>query len=608
MNPTLIVFGIQSVIKLGRVSHSALEQWSRDKEVLFPVVNRASTSTFSETRAYFRRSENAPLVAEGGPYSVYWHQGNNLPINTPATLDALFTVMLKREAENHENPTNSAIPGAFLVGQWNSTDGPISPIARVILSAADIALDYAAINPSIFGVDGNGEKLLGAYAKNLSILIPDDGNFGVRDRFAERLAGVFLRAGLQTLTDHSDWAVSEEHLEKLLTNSIKPLLEDGVFPSDITKQLKWDDVTETLMGPVAAAALETVANHQTAFLGDDFDPDKALGAITRAVFLKAAEDDTLKDQFKKQGLVELYRAALGVAAERPGLFLGDADTSAEKLANDLFARIFTVLKDESPFNQDGGLFTKEVGLKLAATAIEAIGSNAHNFTDPAKPWEQVAADTVKFLAQQMANSIKNNENLKSVLRQEHLIEIGRIVLTRIAETPGMVVDSDKEAWHGVISAVANAMKADEKLLLTGNDWKLIAVAAAEQAAINPGRLFDWEPSDPNKVLAGELMSTVLKASARLLQEQQLKKRAVLYGSTLREAMIIVIEHTSPSTDPALIDPVITDLHRLVAEHAERYGAKEFLLVLERILSGAKQGEQIPTINQANVDAILQAGA
>ena len=38
MNSALILFGIQSVVRLGRVTKNVLEQWARDGEAIFPEI------------------------------------------------------------------------------------------------------------------------------------------------------------------------------------------------------------------------------------------------------------------------------------------------------------------------------------------------------------------------------------------------------------------------------------------------------------------------------------------------------------------------------------------------------------------------------------------
>nr|VFK41036.1 MAG: hypothetical protein BECKSD772E_GA0070983_100913 [Candidatus Kentron sp. SD] len=612
MNPALIIFGIQSVVRFGRTTIDASEQWARDAKAVFPTIEPTSFKTIDAVNVFFYKEEYHHLVMGAeARYAQYWDQENDSIKEDPLAVDALLVAMCEIDADGQDALfTQEPRLSGVMIEQWRKQDAPLNPWARVIITAGDIALEYIAINPGILGGDGKGEKLLAAYAGNLSELLPPDGNFGPQHRFGSRLASVFLRAGLQTLSEHPDWVVSEDHLKKLLQNSIGPLLkpiseEGGVFPDSIGQQIRWQAVTDTLMGSVAAAALKTVANHQTAFLGKRFSPDEALGAITRAVFLKAAEDnDVLENQFTKDGLIEIYQAALTVAAKRPDLFLGEAETSAEDLANDLFAKVFSILAASPP------PFDKEVGIKLAAIAIETVGANAHNFVDTSKPWEQVAADLIKYLADELAGSLQANGNLKQALQQEHLIDIGRIILERIAATPGIVLGTKNETWKGVVQAIASAMAADERLLLSGNDWKLIASAAAEQAATNPGRLFGLDPDDPDKVLAEDLLKTALKASAKLLGEPQLSKRAVLYGTTLRQSLVILLNHTSGSPDAAAanlqkIDQLITDLHRYVARNSQRHGSKDYLILFEKILISALKGKQLEQLTPTYIDSLLE---
>lgn len=597
MNPALIIFGIQSIVRLGKVTNDATEQWARDGEALFPPIQPLRLNQVEEITKFFSKEENAKLVlGTKAPYRDCWIQDNDNPKQDEVSIDTLTMVMVKivgNKVENGEPGAGQRAGASWMIRQWNKESEPVSPFARIILTGADIVLEYISINPSILGGSGNGEKLLGAYSGSLSELIPNDAEFGPKQGFAERLGAVFLRAGLQTLQDHPDWVVKENHLKELLNNTIDPLLKK--FPGeDITQQLRWDTVKETLMGPVAVAALKTIAKHQTTFLGDNFDQDKALGAVTQALFLKTVEDDNLVNQLGKDGLIELYQATLNVVAERPQLFLADLDDDQPtgKLATNLLVNIATVLKDAPP------PFNKEIGIKLASTAITVIGTNAHNFARTDKPWEEVASDIVTYLSNELAQSLENNGNLKNVLTNQDLIEVGRIVLEHVAETPGIILKTDSEAWKEVVKAVALAMKSDEKLLLSGSDWQKLIAVVVEQAAINPGRLFKLKGTNDNEVIAGELLSIALQASAKLLTERlDLQGKSILFGDTLRQMLVILLKNSSGSPDKVktlmhAIEQLIIDLHLVVAENAIHYGSREYLIVFEYILVGAMRGDKV----------------
>ena len=601
MNPALIIFGIQSVIRLGRVSNNALEQWARDGEAIFPEINKPDFNKLTFLSGFFNKPENKHyVVGPQSPYAEYWD--NTAPKRDLTSQDALFTAATKIKAERGGDLSQTLAPAAaILVKQWDKKAGPVSPWAQIILTAGDIALDYVAANPSILGGNGNGEKLIAAYAKNLSELLPDDGQFGVKEGFVQRLTGVFLRAGLSTVNNNPQWVVSESHVTELINATVTPLL--AVMPGDVTTQLIWQDVADTLMGPAASAALQTVAKHQTAFLGSDFAPDKAVGAVTRALFLNAAEDG-LKDQFTKEGLLGLYTAALGVAAEQPKLFLGDGSKPEDQFAREMFTSLLGVLKTSPP------PFDGEVGIALAGTALEVVGANAHRFAGASSPWEQAAADMVQSLTGHLSDALNTNGNIKNVFSKTQLTEFGRIVLTRVAETPRMVLSSKNEAWDGVIVAVASAMKADEKLLLTGDDWLQIASVAAAEAAANPGRLFKLDPNKPNNVLAGELLTVVLKAASKILLEPELSTRNVLYGNTLREAIIVILRSTSGNPQAvqerlSQIEELITKLNEFIASNQSHYGNKEWLRLFRILLSGVLEGQATPVLDLEQANELLK---
>ena len=283
MNPSLISFGILSIIRLGRVTNDALDQWARDSKAVFPKIDVPNFKPRTYVNSFFNLEENRHfVVGDTAPYAEYWD--DPAVKSEKSAIDALFTAAFKIEAERGDEPNREWTQGgAILVEQWHPTkDRPISPWAKIILTAGDIALDYVAANPSILDIDGNGEQIIAAYARNLSALLPDDGQFGVRENFAQRLTGAFLRAGLSTISENPEWLVSEDHLQELISSYVTPLLDK--LPDTITEQLKWQKISEAIMGPAAKAALLTVAKHQTAFLGKDLKPDKALGAVTQALF------------------------------------------------------------------------------------------------------------------------------------------------------------------------------------------------------------------------------------------------------------------------------------------------------------------------------------
>ncbi len=605
MNSTLILFGIKSVIRIGRVGRAALEQWARDQHAIFPELRGPELNTEVFVNGFFNLPRyNSLVVGSDAQHAEYWQAATVK--REPTAIDALFTLAVQIRAEERGGNLDEALGqgGALLVKQWDAGSGPLSPWARIVLTAADIALEYVAADPSILGVGANGEKLIGAYAKGLSDLLPDDGHFGPREDFGQRLLAAFLRAGFQTISQNAQLVVSEAHLRKLITASVTPLV--GALPDDLTivDQLRWQNVADAVMGPAATGALQTIAQNPSAFLGDDFRADEALGALTQALVLEAA-DAGLTDQFTKEGLIGLYQAALGVAAQRPQLFF-DGDAPDTALARGMLSGFAAVLRTAAP------PFDGDVGIGLARAALEAVGNNAHRFTDASNPWEQTAADLVKFLTGALGASFDANAKIKHAFSKAQLIELARIVLSRAAQTPAMIVGDGREAWEGVITAVARAMKADAHLLLTGDDWIEIVRAVAEEAAMNPARLFALDPADPHDVLAGKLISALLVSGSAILGAPDLSNRTVLFGKTLREATIVLVRASAGNPQGARerlddIRELVSGLNTAVAENHQRYGAREWLRLFEILLSSTLDGTPLPALTQDTIDDLLQRG-
>ena len=608
MNPALILFGIQAAIRLGKIGKDASEQYVRDAEALFPDIRKPQFDRRTYVNGFFGSANYQHFVkGPDAPYKEYW--GPHGVVNALNPVDALFAAAVKIKSEegidlNQWLSSSQIIAGATLIEQWDpKKPAPLSPFARVILAAADIALEYVAINPGLLRVGGNGEKLIGAFAGNLGDLLPDDGNFGDNHDFGERLLGVFLRAGLDTISKYPAWVISEEHTQRLMSASVEPIVK--ALPKNITEQIKYREVTDALIGPAASAAMQTLAEHSSAFLGQDFRAETAIGELTQALLGQAAKTG-LNNQFTKNGLIGLYRAALRVAAEKPQLFLDDNGDPRDRIAKDLISNFASVLMRTPP------PFDGSVGVQLAAAALEAVSANAHRFAARDKPWEQSAADLVGQITEQLGKALQENKRLEYVFSKARWIELGRAMLNHIASTPEMITGPE-DALARLLGTVAQAMAKDDKLLLDGEDWLEIVKAAAEEAAANPARLFRLDPNDATQTLAAQVIKAALRAAGNILDEKNLREKTVLFGKTLREAIIILLQATSGNQDGAQksllsIELLIAGLNELVAKNSDQFGNKEWLSLFRVLLSSVLDGRELDELTVESARKLLMGKA
>jgi len=598
MNISLVLFAVQSIVRLSVVSREAAEQRARNKKALLPALEQQDLDKEIIVNSFFTIGHKE-YVADGGPLAEFW-EGTKAKTDLIA-IDSLYVAALKISAEEGKDFVAALTPsGAAMIEQFDPGMGPVNPFARVAIVAADVVLDYLAIDPGIATDNVNSQKIIGAFAKSMADFLPDNNEFGPKENFGERLATGFLRAGLATITAHPDWAVEEDHMETLLKNSLTPVVK--AFPDSIAEQIKWNRVTDTLIGPAAHAALETVAANQSLFFGSKFDPDLALGAVTQAVLLGAADDDLL-DLFSRDGLIGIYQSVLGVAARRPELFI-EGGKPKEELARGALKAFAGVVADAEP------PFDKSTGIALASAVIDVVGSNAHHFADPGKQWHLVAVKVFEEFANGMSEAVKQNQGLGDVLTRDQLTDIARIILTEISTNPTLITESGDE-WHGVIVAVSAAMAADDKLLLTGDDWKNIASIAAAEAATNPARLFDLGDGEKNQ-LAAKLISTILNGASKARATDDGKKRSVLAGAVLREAITIALQGASGNAKAIkdhlpLVDALVAELNKLAITHHLDIGSKEWLHLFRVLFGSVLDGTPVGDLDLVRAEKLLQGG-
>ncbi|GAC13859.1 hypothetical protein [Aliiglaciecola lipolytica] len=599
MNIMLVQFAVQSIVRLGTVTKDIAEQRARNTSALLPGLDPQDLSRetivngiFTSNSAYKKR------VQAEGDLVQYWD--SNCAKSDKDSIDCLYVAILKQSAEEGVDFEAALVPcGTTLINQFDPGRDPnLSPFARIALTAADILLEYIAINPSLASDNPNSQKLISAFSANMAAFLPNSGDFGEKEKFAQRIASGFLRAGLKTLCAHPDWVVQEEHVKTLLSNSLTPVVNS--FPTSIAEQIKWQQVTESIVGPAAKAALETLATNQHAFLGDAFLPNTAMGAVTQALLLEAAKDG-LKKPFSEQRFIGLYRAMLGVAKSNPKLFV-KGDQPQHEVARNALKSFSTVLENAAfPFNQ-------ETGTKLFAEAINVVGQNAHRFADADNQWQTLAVDIFKNLTTSMADSINKNKGITNILSAEKLTEIGQIVLVQISANPTLIAGPNKE-WHGVIAAITSAMAADKHLLLTANNWKVIASVAAAEAASNPARLFKLGSSSAD-ILGAKLITVILKSASKAMNMANGKELSVLVGATLQEAITISLTNMSGNAKAirdnlSLFEELLDELNELAVSFPMEIGSKEWLHLLRVLLGSVLEGISIGNLSIETANKLLK---
>ena len=608
MNPTLIILGIQATLRAAQAGADLYREHARDRKVFLPNLELPEGARDEQLHLFLKKN---PQLARSHPeLSLLWDDvDEKLKTTDPKFIDPAYAIMLQHEAklqlikggkdENTANSEAKLLAAGRMVEQWREDREPPSAMIRMALTLTDIGLEFVASNPSILGVSSRGEKLIAAFAKNMSALIPDDAAaFGAKTDFADRVLGIFLRAGLGTLASNAATAFKDEDIAKILTGVTKPIVE--ALPKSIEEQIRYRDLVDALAGPSAEAAFRLLAENTETYLGKDFADDTALGAVTSALFEQikvTVHGASLVDVFCEQGVIRLYQAGLAVAVERPGLFIGEDNSPRTKLFGELLSGAAATLRAHP-------CFKGPMAASLAAMVVEVVGHNAPALLklNPEEPWENVAT---KFLEQVITgladalNTLEANGSPRGAFKSfssEQLLEFVRSILTQVAQTPGMLGIRRSEV-QSIIAGMAEAMAADDRLLLSADEWIKIAGVAAQRAASNPGRLFGLSTENQGGALAVTVIKAVLEVAGDTWTDRS--ERPLLFGDTLESALEAVIKAlagnvTAIAKNPNLVEQFLRKLLAKASANPEKFGSDGLIKVFHAFIGSVLASGTLPS--------------
>jgi hypothetical protein len=592
VTPDTVAFAVRSVVRLGSAARQAYEQSVRDATVRIPDLPVPIISDDEALFGFFDVGDRRQRIEDGGDLHKFWieDQAGNMVPRDAAARDILIAEQLKilqqlpgdfRRSWIAQRFQQEAMSGV-LVEQWKAGTGPPTPALRLILAFTDVALDYVGSNPGILGVGGNGEKLITALSANFRRLLPDvDKKEGWKGKeattyFIERALSITLHAGLKTIGENPGLLVEEQRYRDLLQNVVDPFVHG--FDNNPDDRPRWIDVRDTLLGPIAEAALKTVQQHQEHFFGNRLSSTTAVGAVTSAL-LGAAADGDIEEVFTREGTVRLYRSVLELSVKNPRLFVRTDGAKAD-IARDLLVRIGSAIRNAPEVD-------KKLAGDIAIAAIESLKVNVPGLLrikDDA--WRNIAGDlTTKVLngLQSGLGTADARKAFETMFSPEDAVELLSIAMKQVAQTPGMIAGAKvSDEAQALVTTIARAISAQGSDLLTPEDWKAIAQTIAVEVARNPGRILSLGDR-PDRQLADEILQVLLSAAAEASPDGGRTRASLLFGQTLREAAILALRAAVGNSGKAAahLDALRTFIQVLnQASVKGQIGAREWLLLFD----------------------------
>jgi hypothetical protein len=496
--------------------------------------------------------------------------------------------------------------GLITIRQWSEDAEKGIPLARIGLAMVEVALDYVAAYPGIFGVGSNGERFVRAMAGAIDEILPDSDTPGQvsltpEQLFGERALAIFMHTGLSTLQAHIAETVEEEHLRDIAVSVLQPLVAN--FRNQTIQRRRLNEFRDLLLGPMAQEAINAVVRHQRQFLGSRFAKNSGMGAVTEAILETVAQEGDIRHVLEREVWVRVYGAILDVAIERPELFVKEDSAAASDFGKNLVKVVSVRLKEMTP------PFTEAVAATIAADTISVLSRHTVILFDQDAPWEMVAGEAVGSVLDSISKgmhdglqeeTLKNGTVragetiLKRVFSEDQVAALVHIVTDQVAKTPGMLLERDtRDEVRALVAGIARAISDSNRSLLSSEDWLEVTAVVTQEAAKNPGRLFkiikkNGKPVRPEQEFAVRLIKGLLNAAATDLRARGRSRGSVLFGETLR----VVIEETvvtaagnvelAVSNEAALIK-LVDRINKLQGTQATGFGRNEWLQIFRRYL-------------------------
>ncbi|HAD87814.1 MAG TPA: hypothetical protein DCG48_10665 [Rhodospirillaceae bacterium] len=592
-----------------------MAKWSDKATVIAVYTNPASP-------------EYEALIAQDGPLREYWQETPPIgPVDDDA-VQILYARWLTEETKKKGISPDRAevyVASAY-VEQWAAGKGP-SPLFMIAVTLVDLGLEFVGANPALIGLDGNGGKLIAGTAARLADLIPDapnhQVNFETRSEFGERLLGLAFRAGLQSLSENAGEIIGENHLEEMVVESLKPVID--ALPKDLNEQAKFREVMDAITGPAFGAVLGVMAKQPQAFFGKKYDTGKALGMVLQRVLLDASEH-SLHEVLSPSGFQDIVTSIASAIADRPELFV-KSDGSVAVFKKELISKLATVVKSAPK------PLTGDVAAAIVGAALDSLKSHAVGMLDVDEDWDEVVEEASAMVIDGFKAGIlaKDPDALGMIFTKEQLKELGRVFLTEVSKNPGMVVGriggsgstgaARSKELQNVVVAVTSAMAEDKNLLLTADDWKQLAAVAMAEVADNPGALVGLDEDVAGDALLAQLMSRIIAAASTGVEKGKREAGAVAFGTTLRETISVTIRAASNNLSRLAAlegknatSDLVTWLVGYTKTNKDKIGSKQWLRLYKGLLTEllADNSALLDSENKfvkpdaARIEAILKA--
>jgi hypothetical protein len=598
LSPQVIVFGIQSIMRLGNAGRRAYQDKAIDDDIVIPNLDLSRLDTTQKALQIVSRAMRKKILADAEWVNAYKlvKDGDNSPAGLAAH-NRLIEAATRLDANFVKT---SEAEGLALLSQWSTAANRQTPLGRIGIELADIVLDYIGANPSLFGATGNGAKFISSVAINLGDLLPNpDDPLAPEVNFASGSIRIFVEAGLRSLNNHIGDYIDEVYLQDVASSILTPLVHAVANSTDSNEP--WYDLRDEFLGPISEAAIDALARNQVAILGSDFELGSGIGILTQSL-LVSIKDNGLQDDFSKQGLVRIYGAMLDAVMNQPAAFIGDADSKADRLVNKLLVNTASTLHSKSP------PFNKPLAIELITSTLEIVSANAAVLVPDidAEQWTDTVADLGEVIIREFSSGLANglasgdSTSFWRIFSEAQAAELLQIIVADLAISPGLIADGKSPEVRVLIEILSGAMATQNGHLFSADNWLEVAAIAAREVAANPDRLIKLKQNNAEQQLLYQLITEVMNSAAEAAQTGRAGGN-LLFGPLLVEVARTAIESATGNVASAMqnvaaLREFITTLAEVSGTLKDSIGSQEWLYLFRTHVDAVIVSGNLPDLD------------
>lgn len=482
MTPSMVLFAIQSALKMGGAAKQYYVDSARSKEMTLPLLNFDRTPNTHDVFEYFQEDETLLDIESAGlprllavVNKLHDHGEQSL---TDAEIELLVYYYWKDDPDalsvkpSTAMLSDEAFEALLTIRQYSKDTEPHTSVFRRMGGVfLEIGVDYFAKNPKGFNIDSREAIALQAFFMGLDNVKFSQQNWKDQlDVFPRRLSTALL----ELVTDHADVFSGNETTQQLISVTTTALAKDVDKHFDAIQEhsfgrnaraqqkrvMSWGEV---VFRSVLSSAGQMVANEPETFLGLEEGADATLFKDLSSTLLDiVVGTDTIEmgNVFSKSSLDRLIKTSLEVIGKHPEL-VTDNEQGIQTLISQTASELSTL---DNTINR--AIFPEAIRL-----IIKNTGENLPLlWTDSdVRPEKQALVVATKDLLQLLSAQPAHGK-WKLVFHRQHMVALLKTTLKEVADNPAWVIDgaNNKNTYLG------SAVQAMLAVIRTRGDQRLNA--------------------------------------------------------------------------------------------------------------------------------------